>query len=84
MKNYIQTRSGMSVVDESGTTFEETLLVTQIHDFLKELKTMSRMADEEKVTLSGKERELAKQAAAQYMKESEKRRGEFRNRPKMW
>lgn len=57
-----------TVVDESGTTFEETLL-SQIHDFLKELKTMSRMADEEKVTLSGKERELAKQAAAQYMKE---------------
>ncbi len=27
-------------VDESGTTFEETL-VNQIHDFLKELKTMS-------------------------------------------
>lgn len=57
-----------TVVDESGTTFEETLL-SQIHDFLKELKTMSRMADEEKVTLSGKERELAEQAAAQYMKE---------------
>ena len=57
-----------TVVDESGTTFEETLL-SQIHDFLKELKTMSRMADEEKVTLSGKERELAKQAAAQYMEE---------------
>ena len=57
-----------TVVDESGTTFEEILL-SQIHDFLKELKTMSRMADEEKVTLSGKERELAKQAAAQYMKE---------------
>ena len=53
-------------VDESGTTFEETL-VNQIHDFLKELKTMSRMADEENVTLSGKERELVKQAAAQYM-----------------
>ena len=57
-----------TVVDESGTTFEETLM-TQIHDFLKELKTMSRMAEEEKVTLSGKERELAKQAAAQYMEE---------------
>ena len=57
-----------TVVDESGTTFEETLL-SQIHDFLKELKTMSRMADEEKVTLSGKERELAKQAAAHYIKE---------------
>lgn len=57
-----------TVVDELGTTFEETLL-SQIHDFLKELKTMSRMADEEKVTLSGKERELAKQAAAQYMEE---------------
>ena len=28
---------------------------------------MSRMADEEKITLSGKERELVKQAAAQYM-----------------
>lgn len=57
-----------TVVDGSGTTFEETLL-SQIHDFLKELKTMSRMADEEKVTLSGKERELAKRAAAQYMEE---------------
>lgn len=57
-----------TVVDESGTTFEETLM-TQIHDFLKELKTMSRMAEEKKVTLSGKERELAKQAAAQYMEE---------------
>ena len=57
-----------TVVDESGITFEETLL-SQIHDFLKELKTMSLMADEEKVTLSGKERELAKQAAAQYMEE---------------
>ena len=40
-------------MDESGTTFEETL-VNQIHDFLKELKTMSRMADEENVTLSEK------------------------------
>ena len=55
-----------TVVDESGTTFGETLM-SQIHDFLKELKTMSRMADEEKITLSGKERELVKQAAAQYM-----------------
>ena len=60
-----------TVVDESGTTFEETLL-SQIHDFLKELKTMSRMADEEKVTLSGKERELAKQAAAQYIHRDER------------
>ena len=33
-----------TVVDESGTTFEETLL-SQIHDFLKELKTMSRDKD---------------------------------------
>ena len=57
-----------TVVDGDGTTFEETLL-SQIHDFLKELKTMSCMADEEKVTLSGKERELARQAAAQYMEE---------------
>ena len=55
-----------TVVDESGTTFGETLM-PQIHDLLKELKTMSRMADEEKITLSGKERELVKQAAAQYM-----------------
>ena len=55
-----------TVVDGSGTTFGETL-ISQIHDFLKELKTMSRMADEEKITLSGKERDLVKQAAAQYM-----------------
>ena len=55
-----------TVVDGDGTTFEETLL-SQIHDFLKELKIMSCMADEEKVSLSGKEQELARQAAEQYM-----------------
>ena len=55
-----------TVVDGSGTTFEDTL-ISQIHDFMKELKTMSRMAEEEHVSLTGKERELAKQAASQYM-----------------
>lgn len=68
-----------TVVDESGTTFEETLL-SQIHDFLKELKTMSRMADEEKVTLSGKEREPGKTGSGSVHERTEKRRGEFRNR----
>ena len=70
-----------TVVDESGTTFEETLL-SQIHDFLKELKTMSRMADEEKITLSGKERELVcrRPRPGFPRKRTEKRRGEFRNR----
>lgn len=55
-----------TVVDENGTTFAETL-VLQIRNFMKELKTMSRMAEDNHVTLSGKERELAKQAASQYM-----------------
>lgn len=58
-----------TVVDESGTTFEETLL-SQIHDFLKELKTMSRMAGRGKShALRKRAGILAKQAAAQYMKE---------------
>lgn len=49
-------------VDNRGTTFE-TALITQIHDFMRELKTMSRMAREEGVELSSREKGLVKEAA---------------------
>ena len=54
-----------AAVDENGTTFE-TVLVSQVHDFLVELKTMSNMAKEQKIELSSQEKELAKEAAKQY------------------
>ena len=53
-------------VDGGGTAFE-TVLTGQIHDFLKELKVMSLMAREKEITLSSREKELAKTAAGQYM-----------------
>lgn len=55
-----------AAVDNRGTTFE-TVLLTQIHDFLKELKLMSLMASEEKISLSSREKELVKEAADAYM-----------------
>lgn len=55
-----------AAVDNRGTTFE-TVLLTQIHDFLKELKLMSLMASDQKISLSSKEKELAKEAAETYM-----------------
>lgn len=48
-------------VDGGGTAFE-TVLTGQIHDFLKELKVMSLMAREKEITLSSREKELAKTA----------------------
>lgn len=53
-------------VDGSGTAFE-TVLTDQIHDFLRELKVMSLMAREKEITLSSREKDLAKTAAGQYM-----------------
>lgn len=55
-----------AVVDNRGTTFE-TILLTQIHDFLRELKVMGLMAADEKISLSSREKELAKEAAQAYM-----------------
>lgn len=57
-----------AAVDNRGTTFE-TVLLSQIHDFLKEVKLMSSMAKKEDLTLSGREKELARLAASEYMKE---------------
>jgi len=55
-----------AAVDNRGTTFE-TVLLSQIHDFLKELKVMSMMAAEEKITLDSREKEQVKTAAKEYM-----------------
>lgn len=53
-------------IDQEGTAFEQELL-SQVHDFLRELKLMSHMAEEKEVTLTSQEKESAKTAAAQYM-----------------
>lgn len=55
-----------AAVDNRGTTFE-TVLLSQIHDFLKELKVMSLMAAEEGISLTSREKDLAKEAAQEYM-----------------
>ena len=55
-----------AAVDNRGTTFE-TVLLSQVRDFMKELKIMSRMAEEEKVVLSSREKELVKEAAKEYL-----------------
>lgn len=54
-----------AAVDNRGTTFE-TVLLSQVHDFLINLKTMSDMADEQKITLTSREKELVNEAALQY------------------
>lgn len=51
-----------AAVDNRGTTFE-AIMITQVHDFLRELKVMSLMAGSEKISLSGREKELAKEVA---------------------
>ena len=52
-------------VDNTGTTFADILL-PQVHDFLIELKTMSRMAEEYEIALTSREKELVAEAAAKY------------------
>lgn len=54
-----------AAVDEQGTTFDEVLL-SQVHDFLIELKNMSNMAEGQNIELTSREKELAAEAAAQY------------------
>lgn len=53
-------------IDQEGTAFEQELL-SQVHDFLRELKLMSHMAEEKEVALTSQEKESARIAAAQYM-----------------
>jgi len=55
-----------AAVDNRGTTFE-TALLSQIHDFLRELKLMSAMAAEENIALSSMEKEKVREAAKAYM-----------------
>ncbi|MBR5267886.1 MAG: hypothetical protein IKU20_06820 [Lachnospiraceae bacterium] len=55
-----------AAVDESGTSFG-TVLLSQVHDFLIELKTMSNMAKEQDMELSSREKDLVKEASKQYM-----------------
>jgi len=57
-----------AAVDHRGTDFEAVLL-DQVHDFLRELKFMSQMADEKGIALTGREKELVKEAAADYYEE---------------
>lgn len=64
-------------VDSDGMTFEAAML-GQVHDFLKEIKTLNLMAKEQKADLSAKDKELAKTAASEYMKAlGESLAGEF-------
>ena len=55
-------------VDNQGTEFEEILL-SQVHDFLRELKFMTNMAEEAEISLTSREKELVKEAAARYYEE---------------
>lgn len=55
-----------SVVDSEGTTFGEALL-SQVHDFMREVKLLNLMAEDQKTELSAKDKELAKTAAAEYL-----------------
>ena len=52
-------------VDKQGTTFADVLL-PQVHDFMIELKTMSRMAEKYEIALTSREKELVAEAAARY------------------
>lgn len=54
-----------AAVDNRGTTFE-TALLSQVHDFLVDLKTMSDMAKEQNIGLTGKEKDQIKEAASRY------------------
>lgn len=54
-----------AAVDQEGTTFEAVLL-SQVHDFMIELKIMSNMAGEQKIELSSREKDLIKEASSQY------------------
>lgn len=57
-----------TAVDNRGTTFE-TVMMVQMREFMKELRIISAMAEEQDVKLSSQEKELVKEAAGRYMKE---------------
>lgn len=52
-------------VDQDGTTFQ-TYLLGEVKDFLRELKTMNLLADEEGIGLSTQEKEKLSELAALY------------------
>lgn len=52
-------------IDQNGTVFSSSLL-SQVHDFMKELKLMSEMAAEHEIVLTSREKELIKAASVQY------------------
>lgn len=54
-----------AAADDHGTTFE-TILLSQVHDFMIELKTMSHMAEDQKIELTSREKDLVKEASSQY------------------
>lgn len=54
-----------AVIDDKGTDYGSALL-SQVHDFLRELKHMSHMADTHEIVLTGREKELVKEAASRY------------------
>lgn len=52
-------------VDEAGTTFQAYLL-SEIRDFMTELRTMNLLADEKDIRLSGQEKEQLRKLAEAY------------------
>ena len=54
-----------AAVDHRGTAFE-SVLISQVHDFMQELKLMSNMAEEREISLTSREKELVKEAASRY------------------
>lgn len=52
-------------VSDDGTTFQ-TYLLGEIQDFLRELKTMNLLADQEEITLTSQEKETLRELSKQY------------------
>ncbi len=52
-------------VDDDGTTFQEYLL-GEIRDFLRQMKTMNLLADQEEISLTSQEKEQLRELSKQY------------------
>lgn len=52
-------------VDKDGTTFR-TYLLEEVQDFLRELKTMNMLADEEEISLTSQEKERLRELSRSY------------------
>lgn len=52
-------------VDDDGTTFQHYLL-GEIQDFLREMKTMNLLADQEEISLTSQEKERLRELSEQY------------------